>query len=306
MRIAILCNDRIALPALDQLMAAGLVVGVGIPARNHLIGGLLQERCQRVGVPLQLFHKQQFATTLTQWLLDLQPDVVLVKTFPFLVPAEAIRLPRYGFLNFHYAPLPQWRGANPLFWMIRNRETAGAVTVHEMNEVYDAGPILLEQPVPLMPDMNFGLFYTQLAFAGVHVTGMLLQGLLNGSLQKKEQDHSKARWYSQPAPADLYIDWNRMEAGEVNALINACNPWNRGAATRWNGWPFAISHAAVLQEAGKDRMPGTVLTINAGDGLTIACRDGHAIKADIVYCEEGFYPGHKLAAFGLQEGHCLS
>ncbi|WP_315816241.1 formyltransferase family protein [Paraflavitalea speifideaquila] len=187
MRIAILCNDRIALPALDQLLATGLVVAVGVPFGNHAIRTLIEGRCKQVNVLLQEFHKKSMGAELQQWIGQYVPDVVLVKTFPFLIPAEVIRLPRYGFINFHYAPLPEWRGANPLFWMIRNQETTGAVTVHEMNETYDAGPVLLQQPVPLTPDVNFGLFYTQLAYAGVHVTGMLLNGLLTGTLQKKNR-----------------------------------------------------------------------------------------------------------------------
>lgn len=306
MRIAILCNDRIALPAVDQLLATGLVVAVGVPRNNTVIAPVLSERCGIAKVPVTTFRKQDFGETLLTWLKDSRPDVVLVKTFPYLIPAQAIPIPRFGFINFHYAPLPEWRGANPLFWMIRNRVPAGGVTVHEMNESFDAGPVLLQQPVPLQPEMNFGMFYTQLAYAGVHVTGMLLNGLLAGNLQKQEQDHSKAKWYARPTPGDLHINWQTMSAEEVRALVNACNPWNKGASTLWNGWLFAISHATVVGLSDRSTKPGTILAINAADGFTIACREGQAIKADVVYCEEGFYPGDKLAVFGLQEGHCLS
>lgn len=306
MRIAILCNDRIALPALHQLVATGLVAAVGVPQLNRQIRVLVENACSPANVPVQGFRKQTIATDLPEWITRYRPDVVLVKTFPFLIPAEVISLPRYGFINFHYAPLPEWRGANPLFWMIRNQATAGAVTVHEMTETYDAGPVLLQQPVPLAPDVNYGLFYTQLAYAGVHASGMLLNGLLSGTLQKQEQDAAKARWYGRPAPEDLFINWGTMNAREVNALVNACNPWNKGAATRWNNWLFGISHAAVIDQPVGEKLPGTILSIDADQGLIIACKDGKAIKAEVVYCEEGFYPGHKLAAFGLQLGNQLT
>lgn len=306
MRIAILCNDRIALPALHQLLATGLVVAVGVPQFNQQIRSLVENACVRANVPVQVFRKHAMTVDLPGWITRYRPDVVLVKTFPFLIPAEVIHMPRYGFINFHYAPLPEWRGASPLFWMIRNQATAGAVTVHEMTEEYDAGPLLLQHPVPLTPEVNYGLYYTQLAYAGVHVSGMVLNGLLSGTLQKKEQDHTKARWYSRPAPADLFINWAAMDAREINALVNACNPWNKGAATRWNDWMFGISHAAVIDQPAADKLPGTILSIDAGQGLTIACKNGKAIKAEVVYCEEGFYPGHKLAAFGLQKGNQLS
>lgn len=306
MRIALLCNDRIALPAVDQLLASGLLTGIGVPRRNIVMHQLLQERCARAGVPLTLFSKAGIMTALEQWLNDCKPDVVLVKTFPYLIPSAVLSVPRYGFLNFHYAPLPEYRGSNPLFWMIRGRASAGAVSVHVMTDTYDTGPIVLQQPVPLLPDMNYGLFYTQLAYAGVHTTGMLLNALLTNTLQLQEQDHSKAQWYGRPVAADLFIHWHSMEAVEVQALIHACNPWNKGAATRWNNWMFGISHAHIITGVQTDRPPGTILAINVTDGFTIACKGGAAIRAEVVYCEEGFYPGHKLSAFGLQAGHCLA
>jgi methionyl-tRNA formyltransferase len=305
MKIAILCNDRIALPALDQLLAARLVVAIGMPYGMHETQLLVKRKAIGFGVPVQSFTRKNFDEEITAWLDRYTPDVVLVKTFPFKIPAHAIAKPKYGFINFHYAPLPEWRGSNPLFWMIRNRTPVGGVTVHQMNEEYDAGPVLLQQPVPLSPDTNYGLFFTQLAYAGTYLTGILLNGLQNNTLQRIEQDNSKAKWYSRPAPSDLCINWSTMDATDIKALVNACNPWNKGAATLFNGWPFGISDATIGAYNG-DQLPGTILTMDAGNGFTIACRDGKAIKAEIIYCEEGFYRGHRLAEFGLQIGNQLS
>jgi methionyl-tRNA formyltransferase len=305
MRIAILCNDRIALPALDQLLAAKLVVAVGVPNRLHETRLLVTERCKHYGVPVQLFTKNNLHNELIEWLAQCKPDVVLVKTFPYLIPTDVLTIPAYGFINFHYAPLPEWRGSNPLFWMIRNRAPMGGVSVQQMNDQFDAGPVLLQQPVPLTPEINYGLFYTQLAYAGVYLTGTLLNGLKTGSLQPIEQDHSKAKWYGRPAVSDLFIDWTTMDAVDVRALVKACNPWNKGAGTRFNGWVFGISDASIIENVGTNDA-GRIITMNDADGLTIACRDGKAIKAEVVYCEEGFYPGHRLSAFGLQAGNQLS
>ncbi|MFT3827591.1 MAG: formyltransferase family protein [Chitinophagaceae bacterium] len=305
MRIAILCNSRIALPALSQLLQTGMVAAVGIAVSMQEIKPLVQQRCMMAGVPLQVFTKRTFHNDIVQWVQQYQPDVVLVKTFPYLVPAQALSIPKYGFLNFHYAPLPEWRGANPLFWMIRNKTSMGAVTVHEMTETFDTGPILLQYAVPLSPDASFGLFCTQLAYAGLQVSGALLNGLLQGNLQKKEQDHTKAQWYGRPVATDLIINWQTMDAGDIKALVNACNPWNKGAATCWNGWMFGISNASVCDKQQEIAEPGTILSVDEKNGLTIACRDGKAISADVVYCEEGFYPGHHLAGFGLQKGNRL-
>jgi methionyl-tRNA formyltransferase len=307
MRIAILCNDRAALPALDYLLGSGLTVAVAMPARLHETQAVVKERCLRMNVPFHLFKKKNFELEIINWLNTCQPDVVLVKTFPFLIPAEALKIPKHGFINFHYAPLPEWRGANPLFWMLRQGETMGGVTVHEMTATYDAGDILLEQKVQIGNNINFGIFYTQLAYVGLQLTMNLLKGLQTGTLQKKEQDHTKAKWYGHPVSSDLFIDWQTMEAEEITALVKACNPWNKGAGTKWKGWTFGITYASVLNiDIPEKQKPGTILSIDSGTGFTIASKDGKAVVAEVVYCEEGFYPGYCLSAFGLQKYDQLS
>ena len=306
MRVAVLCNDRIALPAMDQLFSARLAVAIGMPERMHEAKFIVKGRCDHYKVPFYSFTKKNLAQQITAWLHEHRPDVVLVKTFPYLIPGEVMSIPKYGFINFHYAPLPHWRGPNPLFWMIRSRTTTGGVTVHRMNASYDAGPVLLQQPVNFSSDTSFGFFYTQLAYVGANLTGPLLHGLTTGNLKEKEQDHSQAKWYGHPQPSDLMIDWNTMNAEDIIALIKACNPWNKGAGTRWKGWTFGITYASLLENSSPGNTdPGTVLSVDSNGGLVIACKEGKAIRADIIYCEEGFYPGHCMAAFGLHRNERL-
>jgi methionyl-tRNA formyltransferase len=305
MRIGILCNSRIALPALNQLLHSGLVAGVAVPAGAREIHQLVQQLCTRYKIAVKQFSRKDFTAQLEIWLKDIKPDAVLVKTFPYLIPARCINLPRHGFINFHYAPLPGWRGPNPLFWMIRNRETAGAVTAHRMNESFDEGPLLLEQPVPLSPGVNAGLYTTQLAYAGLQLTLQLLQGLAGGTLVPRAQDHTTAKWWKRPVATDLFINWQLMSADEILALVNACNPAMKGAVVKWKGWIFGLTDITIPGNNHNGSKPGTVLSINETEGLTIACRDNRIIKAEVVYCEEGYYAGHRLSLFGLKAHELL-
>src|SRR3982750_3554728 len=108
MRIAILCNDRLALPALDFILSSGMAVAVGMASRASETHSLVKTKCAHAHIPFDGFRKKNFKEDLTAWLDRYAPDVVLVKTFPYLIPAEALMYPKYGFINFHYAPLPAW------------------------------------------------------------------------------------------------------------------------------------------------------------------------------------------------------
>lgn len=303
MRIAVLCNDRLGLPALQQLAQNRLVQAAATADVSPEMVTIMHQLTAQGGVPTQVFSREGFEDALLLWLEKHRPDVVLVKTFPFKIPAAALHIPKYGFINFHYAPLPGFRGPNPLFWMIRNRSPKAGVTIHRMDERFDTGPVLMRQEFPLQPQLTFGMLTSQLAFAGASMTTQLLQGLAADTLQPESQEQEKAGWWGRPKPADLLINWKKMPASETLSLIRACNPWNRGAAVRFRGWMFAISDASESEEhipAGV--IPGTILSIAPGKGLTIACADGKAIRAEAVYTEEGFFEAGRLQMFGLQPG----
>lgn len=304
MRIAVLCNDRIALPALDFLLASGRVVAVGMPDRRSEIQLIVQQKTTGARVPFELFGKGTFEKNLMAWLQNCMPDLVLVKTFPFRIPENVLDMPPYGFINFHYAPLPRWRGSNPVFWMVRNGERTFGVTVHEMTSQIDAGDVLLEHSFPVMSNVNLGIIHSQLAFAGLELTKHVLKDFDSIRSNKRQQDHSQAKWWGHPVPADLFIDWQRMEAAEISDLIRACNPNNKGAATRWKGWTFGISYASVL-DSSEEAMPGTILNIDISNGLMIACKNRKVLVAEIIYCEEGYYPGYCMSAFGFRKNDVL-
>lgn len=306
MRIAILCNDRLALPALSQLAQTGHVVAAGVTDRVNEIQLLIRQICTQTKIPVQQFGKKNFNADLSLWLMQHQPDVVLVKTFPWRIPAECLAIPKHGFINFHYAPLPEWRGSNPLFWMIRNKASTGGITVHRMTEEFDSGEILLSQQISISPETTFGMLCTQLAHTGLALSHQLLQGIMAGSLKAQQQDHTKAQWYGRPRPADLFIDWNSMAMVEVRALVKACNPWNKGAGTRGNGWTFGITEVSLSAvTVPEGTVPGTILEMDENKGLVVACRDNKPIRIDIIYCEEGFYPGYRLGIFGFRKGQRL-
>lgn len=306
MRIALLCNDRLGLPALQMLVQNRMVVAAATSDRSPEMIGIMKLVSQQGGVPTKVFGRKNFEADLLEWLKTVQPDVVLVKTFPFKIPAAALQIPQYGFINFHYAPLPEYRGSNPLFWMIKKGITASGVTVHRMNEQFDTGPILLEHPVEFPPSATFGICTTLLAQAGAQLAIQLINGLKANTLSEKLQEEKEAEWYGRPQAIDLFINWQTMDAVEIRKLANACNPWLKGAPTRWRGIPVNLVHLSDSEMVVAETVsPGSVVHISPAEGLHIACKDGRAVKAEVIYVEEGFFSGSHLQFFGLKQGDHL-
>jgi methionyl-tRNA formyltransferase len=79
-------------------------------------------------------------------------DLVVCYGFSWRLPRSVLRIPRYGVVNVHCSMLPKYRGPAPALWAIRNGDPDLGVTVHRMNEEFDAGPILAQEDGIAIPD----------------------------------------------------------------------------------------------------------------------------------------------------------
>jgi methionyl-tRNA formyltransferase len=81
-----------------------------------------------------------------------EPDLALCTGFPWLIPAEAIAVPKLGIVNGHPSLLPRYRGPFPIAWAVRNGETEIGMSYHLMDAQFDTGNVLAQQPIPLAED----------------------------------------------------------------------------------------------------------------------------------------------------------
>jgi methionyl-tRNA formyltransferase len=68
-------------------------------------------------------------------------DVLLSVSAPQIFTTETLPAARFA-LNVHTGKLPEYRGMMPTFWALANGDEHVTVTVHEMVQRLDAGPIV--------------------------------------------------------------------------------------------------------------------------------------------------------------------
>ena len=193
MRIAFFSNSRLGLPAFESLARQGLIAGLCVPNVSDDDKDRLRMLAQQFSIPKLEASKESFDADVQSWLRDIQADVAFVLTWPFKISSEALAIPQYGFCNFHFARLPQYRGAEPLFWELANREANGAVTIHQMDDGWDTGPVLLEKPVPISPNDTHGMHLTKLSLLAPAMALDLVNALKAGTL---------CLLYTSPSPRD--------------------------------------------------------------------------------------------------------
>jgi methionyl-tRNA formyltransferase len=299
MKIIAFAGGFLAIPSLQQLAQSGLLAGIVLPIPANEGTRQIKARFGPSNIAIFEAAAADMNAPLSGWLQQQNPDVAYVLTFNHKIPGSVLdQLPR-GFFNFHFALLPQYRGPQPLFWQLKNREPFGGISVHQMTERIDEGPLAIRELLPILPEDTYGMHQIKLAYTGPKVVAQLTMALVNNALMLTPQDDRKAHYYSRPKYEDLVINWEQHDSPSVKALLNAANPWNRGAFTMINGMQLNVIAASITSLAGRKVLPGTIIDVQQ-PGTFVQCSDGRVMRIDITYSEEGYLTGEQLSAIGIQ------
>jgi methionyl-tRNA formyltransferase len=151
---------------------------------------------------------------------ELAPDLILVNSYSMLLPPEILSIPRFDCVNVHSAPLPKYRGSNPIQWAIINNESETGVTMHYMTAEFDAGDIIAQRRVPIfLPDTWLDV-RSRVAGATEQMLREELPRLLAQTNDRTTQNEAEASRYPRRRPEDGEIDWSRSEL-DIHNLIRA-------------------------------------------------------------------------------------
>ncbi|GLI01647.1 methionyl-tRNA formyltransferase [Phytohabitans aurantiacus] len=221
------------------------------------------ELAEKHGVPVLIRSRPD---DLVEPLRAVDPDVIVATNWRTWIPPEVFNLPRLGTLNVHDSLLPAYAGFSPLIWALINGEPEVGVTAHMMDEVLDAGDIVIQRSVPVGPtDTTTDLFYRTLELFGPITTdGLAL--IATGRTDWVKQDRSKASFFHKRSIEDSRIDWT-WTAAEIERLVRAQSDPYPNAFTYHRGERLRVVSAAV-SEGRYGGTPGRIF-IREGDGVVI-------------------------------------
>jgi methionyl-tRNA formyltransferase len=191
-----------------------------------------------------------------------------------------------------------------VFWQIKNGETTSGVTIHQMTDKYDSGPMLAQQQISVSPGETLGLLYARLAIETITLIGKAIDKLSNtGNTLLLPQNEAIATYFPRPAADDLKIDWETQSAKEIESIVNAANPDYGGAITLFRGQPFRILEVNQVQMNNPAQFaPGSIVHADVNYGVIVACTNNQFLRINIVQLAEGIFSGFKLCGLGINVG----
>ncbi|OHA59513.1 MAG: methionyl-tRNA formyltransferase [Candidatus Vogelbacteria bacterium RIFOXYD1_FULL_46_19] len=137
--------------------------------------------------------------------LDTKYDLAVVASYGQLIPTKILDFFQRRVLNIHPSLLPRYRGATPLESAILAGDSETGVTIMEIDENMDHGPILDQTKIPLTNQDYFTL-RREAAEAGAQLLAEVVPRYLEGRLKPVAQDH----------PAATYTKKITKAEGELN------------------------------------------------------------------------------------------
>jgi len=304
MNVVFFGSPASALPTLTRLVASPHRVTLVVSQPDRAAGrGRKETACpvkafaREHGLPVYQPERIRADPAALDRLREARADVHVVVAFGQIMPGPIIYLPSFHSLNVHFSLLPRYRGASPVQRAILNGDAVTGVTIFELDEKMDEGPILARREVAVRPEEKSFELEARLAEIGADLLLGTLEGL--GRIKPEPQDAGMASYAPKIKKEDGRIDW-RASAEAVGRRVRA-----------FAGWPTAFAYIRGKRIIVHDGRPlsgaptpggaGEVIRVS-DDGIEIRCGDGAVFLVRRAQAENG----REMAAEALARGQHIT
>lgn len=233
------------------------------------------ELCKEQGIPT-VTPADPALPELMQQITEIAPDFIFSFYYRHMLPISLLALAKHGAYNLHGSLLPKYRGRVPVNWAVLHGESETGATLHEMAAKPDAGGIIAQTAVPILPDDTAHEVFGKLTVAAEQTLWYALPALLNGTAKARNNDLSQGSYFGGRAPEDGRINW-ALPAQQVYNLHRAVAPPYPGAFTEVAGNTYVIAKARLAPDSNTVA-PNLPQGLSVVDNIILGvCGDGRAL-----------------------------
>jgi methionyl-tRNA formyltransferase len=233
MRLVIMGTGTFAEPTLEALLAGphpvvGLVTQPDRAAGHERgstrqIGKGMKSIAQEKDIPVfqpESINTPEGVAKLKEW----GAELLVVAAYGQILSKDVLEAAPHGGINVHASLLPKYRGAAPVAWAIYHGETRTGVTIIRMTTGLDAGDMLAQEALAIMPEETAGELEARLAPLGTRLACRVIEQIATGTAHGIKQDKSQVTKAPKLKKEDGLIDWSRS-AVDVCNQVRAMQPW---------------------------------------------------------------------------------
>lgn len=274
MRAVVFAYHNVGVRCIKVLLAGGVDIALVVTHEDNPQEAIWFESvvqlCQAEGITYVTPADARSPELLAQ-VQAAQPDVLFSFYYRHMLPADLLAIaPAY---NMHGSLLPQFRGRAPVNWAVLHGASETGATLHAMTVKPDAGAIVAQTAVPILPDDTAFEVFGKVTVAAEQTLWRILPALLDGSAPLLPNDLRQGGYFGGRKPEDGRIDWT-LPAQQVYNLHRAVAPPYPGAFTDVGTARYVIGKARLSGPAPGHLPPGLAVI----DGNIVGvCGDGRLL-----------------------------
>ena len=184
----------------------------------------IKEKCAGSGIHIAQYSSLKDPETRKK-IASFGADFAIVAAYRKIIPQAVLDMFPNGVLNVHPSLLPKWRGPSPIESAISAGDTETGVSIILLDADMDHGPIILQEKTDIGSDEYFEDVYGRLARMGGAMLLKLIPQWLDGKIEPKEQDHTRATFSKMLSWKDGKVDPGQSVSEIYNRIrAFACEP----------------------------------------------------------------------------------
>lgn len=275
-KAVVFAYHSVGVRCLKVLLARGVDVALVVTHQDNPAETIwfesVADLCQEHGIPT-ITPADPKSPELMAQVEKIHPDFIFSFYYRHMLPVELLALAKRGAYNLHGSLLPKYRGRVPVNWAVLHGETETGATLHEMAAKPDAGAIIAQTAVPILPDDTAYEVFNKLTVAVEQTLWPVLPALIDGTAPRSPNDLSKGSYFGGRKPEDGKVDWSQP-AQQVYNLHRAVAPPYPGAFFEQAGHHYVIGKARLSKLDTHKLKPGLAVS---GDTILGVCGDGRAL-----------------------------
>ncbi|GMQ49584.1 methionyl-tRNA formyltransferase [Vibrio sp. 10N] len=287
-RFAVFTESLLALPLINHLhqrnMLACVVLNEKLPSDVQQLASFLNQ----LGIAYFVYSPSQKDRLLVE-LDSAEANAGVVFFWAPKIPTNTIRYFANDIVNLHPGALPDYRGANPIFWHLRNGQSDLTFSLHKLTSKIDRGDVAAEHPIPIHPFDTLQTLSSKVSQAAPILLDQFCLAKQQDTLIWQQQHGEVLVPTRQISIEDRVIDWRTFSATDIANLARA-----GGALTWLDKNELHIYEATIEGEGVLGVNPGTIISISADRGLLVQTIKGVA-RLSVVYSEHGVTSGYRYA-----------
>ncbi len=271
MRVIFAGTSNYAVSALSSILEAGYEIplvltqpdraaGRGMKLKESDVKKYSLKKGLKILQPRSLNLKGKFpeiARSAIETLKSTKHDLMIVAAYGLILPSSVIKIPKYGCINIHASLLPRWRGAAPIHRAIEAGDEKTGITIMQMDEGLDTGPILMSESIDILFNDTTESLLIKLSKLGAELILDVLKKIEFGRINSQPQSSYGITYAKKIKKEESILNFN-LPAKVLLRKINAFNPYP-GSQFIFENNIIKVWSAKIFHAEGE---PGKIINIS--------------------------------------------